>query len=260
LEVEPDAVDFSSQSVGDTVSQAVELINAGDTSLEVSAITISGADAAEFGYDLSPPFTVNPGVPVTLNVTFTPASGGTKSALLTISHTGDNPAVSVSLSGEGVSGGAMHRINAGGPEVTTGGVTWGADQYMTGSSTGFTISMPIDGTTDDVLYQSERYGEFFGYSIPVDPGTYTVNLHFAEIYYGAAGGPPGAAGLRVFNVDIEDGQGNLTNYDIFAEVGAATAVMHSFEGILVTDGFLDIEFSATVENAKISAIEIIQSE
>ena len=53
LEVDPEEVDFSSQSVGDTVSEAVELTNAGDTPLEVSAITITGADAGEFDYDLS---------------------------------------------------------------------------------------------------------------------------------------------------------------------------------------------------------------
>ena len=88
---------FLHRAVGDTVSEAVELTNTGDTSIEVSAITITGADAGEFDYDLLPPFTVDPGVPVTLNVTFTPASGGMKTALVNNQPHGGQPGSELSL-------------------------------------------------------------------------------------------------------------------------------------------------------------------
>jgi hypothetical protein len=257
LEVDSSLVDFGSQVVGGPYSEAVTLTNTGDTSLDVTAITITGADAGEFDFDLTPPFAVAPGAPVTLMASFTPTSGGAKTGLLTISHNGDNPDVTIDLTGVGVSGGALQRINVAGPEVLTGGATWSADAYFTGSSDAGTRDIAIDGTTDDVLYQSGRHGENFGYSIPVDPGNYTVNLHFAEIWYGAPGGPAGGAGLRVFSVDVEDGQGSLPDYDIFADVGTATAVVKVFENILVTDGFLDIDLASSVEHATLSAIEVI---
>ena len=82
------------------------------------------------------------------------------------------------------------RINAGGPAVTTGGVSWAADQSFTGGKS-YSNVRAIAGTTDDVLYQTERSNPSFGYSIPVANGTYDVRLHLAEIYWGATGGGAG---------------------------------------------------------------------
>ena len=115
-------------------------------------------------------------------------------------------------------------INSGGPKVSTGGRTYGADQYATGGNT-FSNGVAIDGTTDDVLYQTELYGDFT-YNIPVqDQGLYDIRLHFAEIFHGVeeAGGP----GDRVFNVSIE-GIPLLNNFDILSEVAPATAIIKEF--------------------------------
>ena len=109
-----------------------------------------------------------------------------------------------------------------------------------------------------MLFQTERWGSPFSYDLPVPTGTYTVNLYLAEIYWGAAGGGIGGAGSRIFSINVEGSQGVLTNYDLFSAAGgAATAVMISFPGIAVSDGTLNINFSATVDNAKISAIEVL---
>lgn len=148
------------------------------------------------------------------------------------------------------------RINAGGPAVTTGGVAWGAQQYGTGGKT-YTNGVAIAGTTDDVLYQSE-YSTATGaidYDIPVQNGTYTVRLHFAEIYFGAPGGGPGGTGRRVFDVAVE-GQLRLDDYDIVADVGSTTAVVKSFT-VQVTDGKVDVDLDSVVDQAKISAIEVV---
>jgi hypothetical protein len=258
--VSPSVLDFSQQTVGIAGSQTLTLTNTGDTPLDVSNITISGTNPTEFDHDFTAPFTLNPGAAAIINVSFEPVSVGTKSAVLTIVHTGDNPAVTVTLSGEGVTdggGSAVYRINAGGPAVTTGGVSWSANQYGSGATSTYTNVIAISGTSDDVLYQTETFGSSFSYNIPVTSGSYTVNLHFAEIYFGASGGGSGGAGSRIFDVDIENGQGTLSNYDIFAQVGAATAVVETFDNISVTDGFLNIAFSAIVNNAKISAIEVL---
>ena len=81
----------------------------------------------------------------------------------------------------------VYRINTGGPTVTTGGLTWEADRFFSGSQRAYSKVEPIEGTVQDVLYQSERYGKLFSYNIPVEPGVYTVKLHFAEIYFSSGG-------------------------------------------------------------------------
>ncbi len=138
-------------------------------------------------------------------------------------------------------------INSAGNSYSGGGQNWVADQNFNGGS-GFSTSSAINGTTNDVVYQSERYGNF-SYAIPVSSGTYTVKLHFAEIFFTSSNS-------RIFNVNIENGKGSLTNYDIYAEAGSNTMIVKSFPGIAVTDGTLNISFTSVKDNAKISGIEI----
>lgn len=152
------------------------------------------------------------------------------------------------------------RINAGGPSVTTNGVTWGADQYFSGGGTFNNAGIEIANTDDDALYQTERIDNAGGltYSIPVPgDGAYNVSLHFAEIFFGAPGGGSelGGAGQRVFDVSVE-GTKVITDLDIYDEVGAAAALVYTFENISVTDGALDILIESTVREGKLSAIEV----
>src|SRR5215207_5107354 len=86
-------------------------------------------------------------------------------------------------------------VNAGGPAVTTGGTAYLADQYFSGGAT-YQVSADIADTTNDVLYQSERYGSNFSYALPVANGNYSVTLEYAEIYFNAPG-------QRVFDVFAE---------------------------------------------------------
>ena len=72
----------------------------------------------------------------------------------------------------------LFRINAGGPAVNLNRVSWSADQYSTGGATFSNNGLEIAGTSDDVLYTSERYDQGatgFGYSIPV-PGDGDYNV------------------------------------------------------------------------------------
>ncbi|HXH18436.1 MAG TPA: malectin domain-containing carbohydrate-binding protein [Chitinophagales bacterium] len=146
-------------------------------------------------------------------------------------------------------------INAGGgPYTASNGDNFLTDQDFSGG-TSFTNAIPIANTTDDVLYQSERYvgnSGFFSYNIPVVNGDYTVQLHFAEIFFGTPG-HAGGAGSRLFDVSME-GMLVLDDYDIFADAGgAAIAVIKSFN-VPVNDGVLNILFDGVVNNAKVNAI------
>jgi hypothetical protein len=152
-----------------------------------------------------------------------------------------------------------YRINAGGPQVTNSIGTFAADQYFSTPSEVYSVTNAIAGTTDDAIYQTERYAETdngtFSYAFPVTNGTYKVVLHFAELYWTAAN-------QRLFDVSIE-GNKVLDNYDIFAKVGAFTATTETFN-VTVTDDTLNINFSAAVSDGgkdrpKISAIEVINT-
>jgi len=148
------------------------------------------------------------------------------------------------------------RINVGGPQTLVGGQTFIADRYASGGTL-FSNEVPIAGTTDDTLYQTERYGTY-SYEIPVSiAGDYDIRLHFAEIFYGApSGGAAGAAGSRIFNVSIE-GNPVLNNFDILSETASATALIKAFDNVSISDGFASIVFSSITESPKISGIEVL---
>ncbi len=143
------------------------------------------------------------------------------------------------------------KINCGGPAYTdTAGHNWLADTYFSGGTPYSFGTKSVAGTNDPTLYQTERYGQKLVYNVPVPNGTYTVNLLFAEMYFTSVG-------QRVFDVALQ-GQTVLSNFDIFAVAGAQTAVQRSF-AVTVSNGTLNIVGTASVNNAKLSAIDIAPS-
>jgi hypothetical protein len=57
-------------------------------------------------------------------------------------------------------------------------------------------------------------------------------------------------------VNIEGGPLELNDYDIWSKVGYRTATLEQFTKT-ITDGSVTIQFVREIENAKISAIEIV---
>jgi len=148
-----------------------------------------------------------------------------------------------------VEGTVVFATNCGGPEFTASdGVKYSADARFISGST-YSVTTPINGTTDDLLYQSERWGSSFNYNIPLFKGTYQVMLMFAEINFSTPNS-------RVFNVYIE-GARVIPDLDICAEVSSNNAYNETFFAD-VSDGYLNISFSGVKENAKISAIKVLQ--
>ena len=167
------------------------------------------------------------------------------------------------------------RINVGGTAIYTDaqGNDWELDgAFLTGNSEVQFKTFDVAGTAEDPLFLEYRFanddagqpGTPFGYSIPVTgTGPYTVKLYFIEPYFGIPGGNGanlGAAGNRVFNVDIEGGQAALSNYDLNAQATPGTLITETFSDISVTDGNLTIDFTSITNNAIISAIEVIGGE
>ncbi|MCU1437165.1 MAG: hypothetical protein JWP66_252, partial [Naasia sp.] len=153
------------------------------------------------------------------------------------------------------------RINTGGGAVTVGGVTFAADTAFSGGKTFSNASVTgISRTTADALYVNERSatanGGGFSYDIPVANGTYTVRLHHAEIWFGATSGGPAGNGNRVFSANFEGGTTEVVNRDIFASVGSMAAYVTA-HNVTVTGGNLDIDFTASVNQPSIAAIEVL---
>jgi len=139
------------------------------------------------------------------------------------------------------------RINAGGPALTdASGNHWNADEYYVGGRTS-TTTHSIANTSTPALYQSERY-DMSAYNIPVPAsGIYTLHLRFAEIYFTSPG-------QRIFKVTAQ-GTTVVPNLDLVKAIGPDTAYNVTVP-VRVTGGVLHLRFSASVNYAKISAIEV----
>jgi hypothetical protein len=162
------------------------------------------------------------------------------------------------------------RIDAGGGGMEAGDrdeeeQPWVADAFFeTGKDSGKRVwpaaLADVARTELDALYLTERRSKkhkgAFGYriAVPAD-GTYTVRLHFAELYWGV--GDEGGVGKRVFDVNAEGGAVELEDYDIYAEArGAMRAVVEEFE-VRVADGTLNLRFQASAGQPTVSAIEVL---
>jgi hypothetical protein len=169
----------------------------------------------------------------------------------------DNPASvvmntnkTISASFSKLEGTVVFANNCGGQTFTSAdGIKYSADSNFSNGSI-YSTGAAIAGTTDDVLYQSERYGKSFAYNIPLKNGTYQVMLMFAETYQTSKD-------KRVFSVAIE-GSPVITNLDIWAEAGSNSKYNDIFF-ITLTDEVLNISFITSIDNAKVSAIKILQT-
>jgi len=162
----------------------------------------------------------------------------------------------------GSSGTSIASINAGGPaESNTGGGDnpYVADEdFSTGGTTYSvtnTITIPAGVATTAApaaVYQSARQGTIT-YTIPglISGASYTVRLHFAELYFLAAGD-------RVFNVAI-NGTAVLTNFDIYATAKANfTAVVEQFTATANSSGQIAIAFTnGTIDQPMINGVEVL---
>jgi hypothetical protein len=137
-------------------------------------------------------------------------------------------------------------VGSAGSFTDSGGSVWQPDPFGSG---GIISSKPnpIDGTLDDDLYRTYRYGTF-SYAIPVANGTYDVSLKFIETWWSAPG-------QRIFSVSAE-GTTTLANLDLFAIAGRFTTVDRTFS-VVVTDGVLNLSFTSSVDNAIVSGMAIV---
>ncbi|MBI5031942.1 MAG: DUF4038 domain-containing protein [Chloroflexi bacterium] len=131
-----------------------------------------------------------------------------------------------------------------------------ADKNFVGGNTYSTnaaiVTTGVTNPAPQVVYQSERWSGST-YTLPgLIPGaSYTVRLHFAEMYFTAAN-------RRKFNVAINGAQ-VLSEFDVFAAAGAANkAVIREFAVVANSSGQIIVTISnGSLDNAKINGIEVV---
>lgn len=125
------------------------------------------------------------------------------------------------------------------------------DFYEGAASMGnsYSTTSAIQATADNKIYQIERWNKNLGYSIPVENGKeYKVILKFAEIY-------ANAVNSRLFDVFVE-GRLFLDDYDVFKEAGGKNIAVDTSITVLISDGYINIEMSASKDNVSIKGIVI----
>jgi len=206
----------------------------------------------QFGFALAtqPAFswTVSGGGTIDTNGLFT-ASAVTGGPFAVTATAGASGSASVTVANVVI---AAYRIRSG-----AGGAvgSFSADQLFLGGntfSTGTAVSTAgVANAAPAAVYQAERYGNFTYTLTGLSAGaTYTVRLHFAEVYWSSAG-------ARVFNVSINGAQ-VLTNFDIFAAAGGNfKALVRDFTAAANGSGQIVLQYSTIRDNAKSSGLEIL---
>lgn len=143
------------------------------------------------------------------------------------------------------------RINAGNSVAFTdaAGQVWQNDQGFTGGDVIERADLPIANTQQPELYRSEHYG-MQSFSLKIPNGNYQVKLHFCETFEGISG-----PGERVFSFTVE-GQ-SFKDFDVWKKAGGFAQAYVETVPVEITDGQLDITFTANIENPEINAIEIL---
>jgi ribosomal protein S8 len=193
---------------------------------------------------------------------FTATANGTGQIVVSSSNgAADNPKISgISVtSSSGSSGpapgsGSSVQIAAGSSAAIG---SWSSDQEYSGGGTYSTtsaINTSAPNSAPQAVYQNERYGNFTYTLANLTPNaSYTVQLHFAEIYYTQAG-------QRQFNMAI-NGTPVLSNFDIVGEAGGPDiAIVKSFTATANSAGQIAVSSSnGAADNPKISGLSVTSS-
>jgi uncharacterized cupredoxin-like copper-binding protein len=179
LGASPSSLAFGSVTVGQTAALGVELTNTGANDLTVQGATIGGTDAGQFSHDLGAAVTLAPGTSTTVTVTFAPSSDGTKSAALSVTHSGGNSPLAVPVGGTGVAPVA--------PTLAASPTSLGFGSVTVGESAALGVQLTNTGTTSLTVQgatiggtDAGQFSHDLGAAVTLAPGTSTtVTVTFA---------------------------------------------------------------------------------
>jgi hypothetical protein len=135
---------------------------------------------------------------------------------------------------------------------------WSPDEYFEGGQLA-NYSIPVKGTDDPELYETERWGNF-SYAIPVTPGRYTLVLHFAARqgeWDQSNADKNKAAVAHVFNLFC-NGMAPLKNFNLAQEARQTDVVARKFTGLEPNaQGKLILSFVPVEGYATVTGIEVL---
>jgi hypothetical protein len=137
------------------------------------------------------------------------------------------------------------------------GVNWDPDHYARGGQLIARLNSNVQNA-DPELFRSERFGNI-SYTLPVaQPGKYTVNLYFAENWFGEGNPGGGGVGNRTFDILVNGAQVKK-NFDILKESGSINrAAIVTQRGVEPNHQGKIVISLVPVENyAAINALEVI---
>lgn len=154
---------------------------------------------------------------------------------------------------------ATLRLNVGGHGVA--GYTLDTPYVTNGPATrtwtsATEVSTAVPYATPAAIYATQQWGKEVAYTFLLLAGTYTLRLHFAELYRSVA-----VEGRRVFSIAAR-GRGDrvtLDNVDVFASARWATAYSRTLSVAVVGSGGLHLLLKSSVEHAMVQGIEAMDA-
>ena len=261
--VAPPTHDFGAVDVGNvSTSQTITISNTGSADLVVSAIGLTGANAAEFGValgtcpSLTP--TVSPASNCTVSVSFSPTSVGAKTAALGItSNDGDTSNVDIALSGTGQAVAAAN-IAVTPPSHDFGSVDVGSTstpQIITISNTGTAdlVVSSIALTGSDAAEFGVTLGTCANLTPTVSPASNcTVSVTFS----------PASTGAKSAALGIASNDGDTPNVDVVLSGSGQAVAIANIVVTPVSHDFGDVDVgivasqTVTIDNTGTAALAL----
>ncbi|MEO1654334.1 MAG: malectin domain-containing carbohydrate-binding protein, partial [Bacteroidota bacterium] len=235
-----------------------------DPDIQIYGVEVIGANPDEF--EITEPLDnlLSPGESTSLNIHFRPYRKGLKNATLLVHYNSANSPRRVPLYGTAssdcINSALIKRIKTATPNnsaMNIGSQTWESDLSYRVNTGDFNAAQTSDqiteiGLTDqDPLYRSfavaNQDGKAIYYQIPLNNGSYSVRLHFAERYFQEAN-------ERVFHVQLENNYAEV-GLDVFAEVGFNNALVKDYT-VDINDGVLNIDLLPVQSRPYIMGMEI----
>lgn len=181
LQLNPTSEAFGNVNVGSNQSQLITLTNSDSSSVSISQIAISGTGFSLSG--ITTPLSLNPSNSTTFTVMFAPKASGAVSGTVTITSDASNPALTMNLSGTGVSSSPG--------QLSVSPATLGLGSVMVGSSVSATGTVSASGASVTISGASTNNSVFTigGFSLPHtlaagQSANYTIT--FSPLVSGAA--------------------------------------------------------------------------
>ena len=209
----PTSLAFGNQPVGTTSApQTVTLSNSGNATLSITSLVLTGTNASDFAQTNTCGSSVAASANCTINVTFMPAAGGSRTASVSITDNASGSPQSVSLSGTGTAA----AVSLSPTSLAFGNQSLGvtsAAQTLTLGNTGTAAlsitSLALTGTNASDFAQTNTCGS------PVAAGSNcTISVTFK----------PAASGSRTASVSITDNASGSPQSVSLSGTGTAVVV------------------------------------